>query len=74
MACHNYLIKNITVALLPTLLFAVKELLIADQWNKNGIDMKITLQENFSKNSLESTCKLIACHNWLFKTNNYVFC
>jgi len=49
MACHNWLIKNITVASLPTLLFAVKELLIAHQCDKNGTDMKITWRENFSR-------------------------
>ena len=49
MACQNWLIKNITVALLPTLLFAVKELLIADRCDKNSIDMKITVRENFSR-------------------------
>ena len=48
-ACHNWLIKNVTFPSLPTLLLAVKELLIADHCDENGIDMKITSREKSSR-------------------------
>ena len=35
MAGHNWPNKNVTIASLCTLLFAVKELLIADHFDKN---------------------------------------
>lgn len=37
-----------------------------------ALTWKLRGEKSRLENSLESTCELIACHNWPFKTNNYV--
>ena len=39
-----------------------------------ALTWKLRREKSRLGNSLESTCELIACHNWPLKINNYVFC